>query len=111
MTLESKYGVPVAARVDVRTAQRLREEAMERNVSLAKRLADLIETASMNEAQIEQLEYSHSLAKKRYKEAQERLAQLKTSVVTWMFENGSSREEMEAAIDQINQTYQHGRKP
>ena len=56
MTPEFKYGVPVAARVDVLTARKLRKEATERNVSLARRLADLIEQASVNEANIQRLE-------------------------------------------------------
>lgn len=102
MTPEFKYGVPVAARVDVMTARKLRKEATERNVSLARRLADLIEQASVNEANIERLERAKKKATENTKEADQRFAQLKTKLVTWLLQTLANQEDVEQAIQQIN---------
>ena len=102
MTPEYKYGVPVAARVDVLTARKLRKEATERNVSLARRLADLIEQASVNEANIQRLERAKKKATENTKEADQRFAQLKTKLVTWLLQTLANQEDVEQAIQQIN---------
>ena len=103
MTLESKYGVPVAARVDVQTAHRLRTEALERNTSVSKRLAELIDRALHNESNIERLNRSRQRALANRVVAERKLEQLKTNIVTWLFERGATQEDVETAIEQINQ--------
>lgn len=47
MSSEEKYGVPVAARVRPEVAEHLKMMALKRNKSLAKCLAEVIETAPL----------------------------------------------------------------